>query len=42
MKSLVQDNTESQKVASQDKKPTTKRSFKDILFLDTSEKQGIA
>lgn len=42
MKSLMQDNTESQKVASQVKKPTTKNSFKDILLLDTSERQGVA
>lgn len=38
----MQDNTESQKVASQDKKPTTKNSFKDILLLDTSARQGVA
>lgn len=47
MKSLVQDNAENQKVASQDKKPTTKNKYfkrylKDILLLDTSEKQGVA
>lgn len=38
MTSLVQDDTESQKAVCQDKKPTTKQSFKNVLLLDTSEK----
>lgn len=42
MKSLMQDDTESQKAVSQNKKPTTKKSFKNILLLDISERQRAA